>query len=86
MFFFLLRNQVPDFNHLGRVQSRSGLVQNQHLRLPNQSLGNADSLPVSFGQVFNHPVVDITDIGCFAYGLNVFFVGKSAFFQTVCKL
>ena len=48
-------NHFPDFHHLFRVQTHRGLVQNDHLRVTQQSLRNADALPVALGQLLNQP-------------------------------
>ena len=43
-------DEGPDVQNLDGVQAYGGLVQNDHLRVSQQSLGNADALPVSLGQ------------------------------------
>lgn len=50
VFLSQLTDQIPDLNDLDRVQSHSGFVENDHLRVAQQCLGNAHPLPVAFGQ------------------------------------
>ena len=42
-------NQVTCFVDLLGIQSRGGLVEDQHVRVVNDGLGQADALPVAFG-------------------------------------
>ena len=48
MAFAQVLDEVSDFNDLLGVEADRRLVQNQHVRVPKQSLGYPDPLPVTF--------------------------------------
>ena len=43
-------NQSAELGRLFRVEADGGFVEDQHLRVVQQSLGQADALPVALGQ------------------------------------
>ena len=53
----------PDFHDLLGVQPHRGLIQDHHLRVPQQGLGNAHPLLVSLGEVLDEPVGYRLDLG-----------------------
>ena len=57
-----LLDQFPDLRNLPGIQSHSGLVQNDDVRVPQNGLGNAHTLPVSLGQVADQPVFHIGNL------------------------
>ena len=61
-------DQVTDLNDLPGVQSHRRLVQNHHLRVTQNCLGDAHTLTVALGQVLHEPVRHIGD-ACDGHGL-----------------
>ena len=53
----------PDFHDLLRVQPHRGLIQDHHLLVPQQGLGNAHLLLVSLGEVLDEPLGYRLDLG-----------------------
>ena len=53
----------PDFHDLLGVQPHRGLIQDHHLRVPQQGLGNAHPLLVSLGEVPDEPLGYRLDLG-----------------------
>ena len=53
-----LFNQLAGFDDLGRVEADGWLVQNQHSRVMQQRIGQAEALTISLGQVADRPTPD----------------------------
>ena len=56
-------DQGADLDDLLGVQAHGGLIQDHHLRVPQQSLGDAHPLAVALGEVLNEAVRHIGDLG-----------------------
>ena len=61
MLFAQLLDQCADLNDLLRVQTDSGLVQNQDRRVADQCLCQTDTLAVALGQVLDDTTGNVAD-------------------------
>lgn len=57
-----LPDQIPDLDDLDGVQAHGGFVQDHHLGVAQQGLGNANPLFVALGQVLDQPVLYALDL------------------------
>ena len=64
-------DQVADLDDLLRVKADGRLVENQHRRIAQQGLRDADALLVALGQVRNQALVNIVDLDKIADLLDV---------------
>ena len=80
MFLTQRLDQVPDLNNLLRVKSHGRLIQNNDRRISQHSLCQSDSLFISFGKVFDQPVLHICDLHQFHNFLNMFFPFSLGYF------
>ena len=76
MVFAELPDQVADFDDLVRIQTDRWLVQNQHSRIAQQCLRNADALAVTFGKVTDQARVYIGNLDQTANLFNVLLAGQ----------
>ena len=79
-------DQIADLNDLLGVKTDGRLVQNQDLRISDQSLSQSHTLPITFGQVLDDPVADIGDADSGANVIQVCLHGLPCFFQMVAEL
>ena len=63
MFFSQLFDQFPDLNDLLRIESDRRLIQYNDFGIANDCLRKSDSLPVTFGEVSDQPVLHVHDLG-----------------------
>jgi hypothetical protein len=54
-------DQGPDLGDLPGVEADGGLVEDEHIRVPEQRLREADALPVALRQLADHPVAHVRD-------------------------
>ncbi len=54
-------DQIAGFIDLFRIESRGGLVKNQHLRIVNNSLGQSDALAITARQLAELLLLNIRD-------------------------
>ena len=59
--FSQLLYQCADLYDLLRIQSDGRLIKNNDIRISNQSLCKSDSLLISFGKIFDQPILHIGD-------------------------
>src|SRR5207244_3906843 len=65
-------DQVARFIDLFRIETRGGLVKNQHLRIVNDSLGQSDALAITARQLAELLLLDIRDGAALANMFDAF--------------
>lgn len=74
-------DEVADFNNLLRVQTHGRLVEDEHLRVADERLRDADALAVALGEVFDDPPVHVADADDLADFLDVLRARRRQFFS-----
>ena len=52
-------DELADLDDLGGIEADGGLVEDEHLGIAEESLGEADALPLSLGEIADHAVEEL---------------------------
>ncbi len=64
-------DQLPHLDDLGGIEADGGLVEDEHLRVAEQRLGEAHSLPLALGEVPDHPLDELVAVGLLRHPLDL---------------
>ena len=78
-------DQIADLNDLHGVKADGRLVKDQYFGIADQSLRHTDSLPVTFGKVFDQTILHMVDLDPAADLVDMLLFRDLALFQIVDK-
>ena len=63
--------QIPHLNDLSRIHTYHRLIEDQNLRISDQSLSQSDPLLISLGKIADHPVCHLVKLDLFDHRIYV---------------
>ena len=81
-----LFDQVPNINNLFGIQSVCRFIKNDNLGISYDRTGDADSLTVAFGKIFDHSVEGVFNFDDTADFHEMLFAVQGTFFEVVNKI
>ena len=79
-------DSFPNFNNLFRIQSHRRFIQNQDIRIADESLCQSHTLPVAFGKIADDAAIYIGQPDHGADLPDMFFLRQFALLQPVDKI